>query len=385
MNPHADDRQKRPMPSPHGAAANASPLIEPSSVWLALPIPAFLTQMHEGQEVILDANPEAEEFTAIAAHALRDTPLFSRLSFDPPIEDALVRVRSTRAALLLDEVTVATAQRARVAALMHIAPMNDPADTLLVLITPREFAGRMGQTAAAKAAAKSAVGLAAMLAHEIKNPLAGIAGAAQLLSMELPSAERELTELIVAETRRIVALLEQVEQFGDQRPPARRPVNIHDVLERSRRSAELGFAKHMRIVDDYDPSLPPVWADPDQLLQVFLNLIKNAAEASPKGGTIKLRSFYEPGLLRRARGAERLPLPIQVEVIDDGPGVPADLRDSIFDPFVSGKPGGTGLGLALVSKIIAAHEGWITLESQPGRTVFRLSLPAAPRTPSQKE
>jgi two-component system nitrogen regulation sensor histidine kinase GlnL len=217
-----------------------------------------------------------------------------------------------------------------------------------------------------------------MLAHEIKNPLAGIAGAAQLLSMGLRGEDRELTDLIVAETRRIVALLEQVEQFGDQRPPRRRAVNIHDVLERARRSATVGFGAHMRILDDYDPSLPAVWADPDQLLQVLLNLLKNAAEASPRGGVIRLRSYYEAGLQRRAEGGRRVSLPIHVEVIDDGPGLPPAIADSVFEPFVSGRPNGTGLGLALVSKIVAAHEGWITVDSRPGRTVFRLSLPKAP-------
>ena len=220
--------------------------------------------------------------------------------------------------------------------------------------------------------------MAEMLAHEIKNPLAGIAGAAQLLSMGLRGPDRELTDLIVAETRRIVALLDQVEQFGDQRPPQRRAVNIHDVLERARRSAVVGFGAHMRIHDSYDPSLPSVLADPDQLLQVMLNLLKNAAEAAPHGGTIRLRSYYEAGLQWRGEGGRRVSLPIHVEIIDDGPGLPPAIADSVFDPFVSGRENGTGLGLALVSKIIAAHEGWIEVDSQPGRTVFRLSLPVAP-------
>ena len=164
--------------------------------------------------------------------------------------------------------------------------------------------------------------MAEMLAHEIKNPLAGITGAAQLLSMNLPKDDLELTDLIVAESRRIVKLLEQVEQFGNLMAPERKPVNLHDVLDRARRSALLGFGAKMKIIEDYDPSLPPALGDKDQLLQVLLNLIRNAAEAAgDAGGTIRLRSFYEHGFqLRRADG-DGQPLPLQIEVIDDGPGL----------------------------------------------------------------
>jgi two-component system nitrogen regulation sensor histidine kinase GlnL len=219
-----------------------------------------------------------------------------------------------------------------------------------------------------------------MLAHEIKNPLAGITGAAQLLAMNLPPADQELTDLIVEESRRIVALLEQVEQFGNLRPPVRQAVNIHDLLDRARKSANISYAAHMRIVEDYDPSLPSTFVDGDQLLQVFLNLIKNAAEAAKgKAGTIRLRTFYDQSLrLRRADGGGN-PLPLQVEIIDDGPGIAPEIAADIFEPFVSGRENGTGLGLALVSKIITDHDGWITVDSVPGRTVFRLSLPVAPK------
>jgi two-component system nitrogen regulation sensor histidine kinase GlnL len=220
--------------------------------------------------------------------------------------------------------------------------------------------------------------MADMLAHEIKNPLAGITGAAQLLSMNLDAEDRELTDLIVAESRRIVALLEKVEQFGHAGVPHRRAVNIHDLLDRARKSAAVGYAASMTFVENYDPSLPPTFADGDQLLQVFLNLLKNASEAAgSQGGTITLRTFYDLSLrLRRADGSGR-PLPLQVEIIDDGPGLPPELMSEIFQPFVSGRKNGTGLGLALVNKIISEHEGWISVESVPGRTAFRISLPVA--------
>jgi two-component system nitrogen regulation sensor histidine kinase GlnL len=253
---------------------------------------------------------------------------------------------------------------------------------MLLMISPRELAGRMTQNHSVKSAAKSAIGMAEMLAHEIKNPLAGITGAAQLLSMNLSPEDLELSDLIVEESRRIVKLLEQVEQFGNLSPPDLRPVNIHDVLDRARRSALLGFGGHMSIIEDYDPSLPLAYGDPDQLLQVVLNLLKNASEAAGNtSGTIRLHSYFEHSFrLRRADGTGQS-LPLQIEIIDDGPGLPAGIAADIFDPFVSGKENGTGLGLALVSKIISDHGGWISVTSVPGQTVFRLSLPHAPKHP----
>ena len=187
---------------------------------------------------------------------------------------------------------------------------------------------------------------------------------------------------ILAQTRtdeQRQALLEQVEQFGNLNPPQRQAVNLHDVLDRARRSALLGFGAQMKIIEDYDPSLPMALGDKDQLLQVVLNLLKNASEAAGEtGGTIWLRTYFEHSFrLRRAGDAGRA-LPLQIEIVDDGPGLPPELADDVFDPFVSGRENGTGLGLALVSKIMSDHGGWISVESTPGRTVFRLSLPMAP-------
>ena len=281
---------------------------------------------------------------------------------------------------------VGTGSRAPLVCNLQIAPVMGKPGWMVMLISPRELAGRMTQSHSVKSAAKSAIGMAEMLAHEIKNPLAGITGAAQLLSMNLPKEDLEFTDLIVAETRRIVKLLEQVEQFGNLSPPERREVNIHDVLDRARRSAALGFGAHMKIIEDYDPSLPMALGDPDQLLQVILNLIKNASEAADpiRGGTIRLHTYYEHSFrLRRADGSGQT-LPLQIEVIDDGPGLPDAIKGDIFDPFVSGKENGTGLGLALVSKIISDHDGWISVDSTPGRTVFRISLPRATSATSKE-
>ncbi|MCC7274184.1 MAG: PAS domain-containing protein [Alphaproteobacteria bacterium] len=347
-----------------------------ATLWASLPVPAIIVDA-AGRAVA--ANPAAEAFLNLSARALRDQPLFDRLAVDAPLEEVLARVRADRSSLFINDVDVGTGDRAPVLCNLHAAPVAEAPGHVLLLISPREFAERIGRGQGMRHAARSAIGMAEMLAHEIKNPLAGIAGAAQLLSMSLGPEDLELAGLIVAETRRIVKLLEQVEQFGNLRPPEARAVNIHDVLDRARRSALLGFAAHMAIVEDYDPSLPPTLGDADQLVQVVLNLLKNAAEASGgKGGTIRLRTFYDHALRLRRAGGGGTALPLQIEVVDDGPGIPPEIADSIFGPFVSGRENGTGLGLALVSKIVADHGGWITAESAPGRTVFRLSLPVAP-------
>ncbi len=255
--------------------------------------------------------------------------------------------------------------------------MHDNADFVMLLISPRDIADRLGRSMSVKSAAKSAIGMAEMLAHEIKNPLAGISGAAQLISMNAGPEDRELTSLIVEETRRIVKLLEQVEQFGNLRPPERRAVNLHDALDRARKSALVGFAAHMQITEDYDPSLPATLADADQLMQVFLNLIAEASKGKP--GTIRLRTFYDLSLRLRRKSGSPSVLPLTIEIIDDGPGIPPEIASDIFEPFVSGRENGTGLGLALVSKIISDHEGWGQVDSVPGRTAFRVSLPVAPK------
>ena len=355
------------------------------AIWATLPTPALLCIEVDGVERIVDTNPMAEQFLAVSATLLQSQPLLSRVEVEIDLANAFFRARQNRAPIFISDTPVATHGRPPVQCNLQIAPLNDDQSTVMLLIAPRDFAGRLGRTRAVRGAAKSAIGMADMLAHEIKNPLAGIAGAAQLLSMNLPPEDQELTELIVGETRRIVKLLEQVEQFGDQRPPERQSINIHDVLERARRSAGVGFGAHMVIEDAYDPSLPDVYADPDQLLQVFLNLLKNASQAQPLGGTIRIHTFFERGLQVEGLDGRHVPLPVHIEIVDDGPGLPPEIADNVFEPFVSGRENGTGLGLALVSKIISAHEGWIEVKSRPGKTAFRLSLPLVPAPQKQKE
>jgi len=354
-----------------------APYPVPGVIWASLPLPALLIDENDG---ILETNPAAETFLNASSRSLKGQPVFDRLHIDAAMDEAMARARANQSALFINDVDVTTGERPPVQCTIQIAPMADDPMVIMLLISPRELADRLGRAGQAKRGAKSAIGMAEMLAHEIKNPLAGISGAAQLISMNASAEDRELTDLIVEETRRIVKLLEQVEQFGNLRAPDRRAVNIHDALDRARKSAMIGFASRMTIIEEYDPSLPATFADPDQLTQVFLNLIKNAAEAAgEKGGTIRLHTFYDLSLRLRRKDGTGSALPLQIEIIDDGPGLPPGIANEIFEPFVSGRENGTGLGLALVSKIISDHDGWIAVDSVPGRTVFRVSLPMAPR------
>jgi two-component system, NtrC family, nitrogen regulation sensor histidine kinase GlnL len=261
----------------------------------------------------------------------------------------------------------------------HIAPVPETEGQILVSLQPCSLAERLDRRPANQHTGRSIAGLAQTLAHEVKNPLSGIRGAAQLLLPALNEEDQTLVQLICDETDRICALVDRMDAFSAPGRIERRPVNIHLVLEHVRRLAQNGFARHLRIVERYDPSLPDVECDRDQLIQVFLNLIKNAAEAAPEeGGQITLKTEFQHGF-RMSVGAagDRLELPIAVEIRDNGAGVPADMVDHLFQPFVSTKPKGSGLGLSLVAKIIGEHGGLVSYaDGHPG-AVFKVRLPVA--------
>jgi len=352
-------------------------MIDNINLWTSIPVPALLLN---NDDTIALSNSAAQSFLNLSEKALAGANLWDKVMVDAPLETAYARAKADRGSLFINDVDVGSGMGAPMLCNVQIAPLMGTPDMMIMIISPREIASRFNQNGSSNKAAKSAIGMAEMLAHEIKNPLAGITGAAQLLSMGLPAEDQELTDLIVEESRRIVALLENVEQFGNQSAPQLQSVNIHDIIDRARQSASVGFGAHMFFIVDYDPSLPHAFADPDQLLQVLLNLLKNASEACGDGGSVKLRTFYDPALRVRQSDGSHARLPLQIEIIDDGPGLPPDIANDIFEPFISGKENGTGLGLALVSKLLRDGGGWIAVESVPGQTKFRVSLPLAPRS-----
>ncbi len=262
------------------------------------------------------------------------------------------------------------------------APLGD--GSILLTLSVKHGLGAGHERAGAEAAGnlRSIVGLGRMLAHEIKNPLAGIRGAAQLLKSGARAEDVPLAQLIVDETDRVRRLVDRMEAFSDDALPSKTALNIHQVLDRVRALAVNGVADGLAMREQYDPSLPPVLGDEDQLIQVFLNLVKNAAEAAhARGdgrGAISIVTAYRHGVrVRAAKGQALRGAPLEVRIIDNGPGVPDHLREHLFQPFVTSKANGVGLGLALVTKLVAAHGGLLDFESEPGRTVFRVLLPIA--------
>ena len=329
---------------------------------------------------ILEVNQAAEDFFQGSSSYIARHDLSHFIPFGSPLFALIEQVRSRNATVTEYRVDVSS-PRLGVERIVDIyaSPVPDQPGNVAIMLLTRSVTEKIDRQLTHRGAARTVSGLASMLAHEIKNPLSGIRGAAQLLEADAEEDERALTRLICDEADRIVGLVDRMEVFADERPLEREPVNIHVVLERVKAVAKSGFGRRLRIVEEYDPSLPPVFGNRDQLIQVFLNLVKNASDAiGDRGdGELIFRTAFRPGIRLSMPGSRsKVSLPLEFTIVDNGPGVSEDLLPYIFDPFVTSKANGTGLGLALVAKIIGDHGGVIECDSQPRRTAFRILMPA---------
>ena len=323
-------------------------------------------------------NLAAEQFFATSAPALLGKPLTDLLPTDSPLFALLGQLRSAGLMTASEQDMALEGPRlGQRFVSVNAASLPEAPGSVVLLLVERSIARKIDHQLTHRGAARSVSAMGAMLAHEVKNPLSGIRGAAQLLESSLDARGRQLTRLICDETDRIVQLVDRMEVFADERPLACEALNVHEVLGHVRRLATSGFGRHLRFVERYDPSLPLAWGNRDLLVQALLNLVKNAAEAAPRdGGEVTLTTRYQQGV-RLTAGQSRLELPLVIGVQDNGPGIAEELRGRLFDAFVSNKPNGKGLGLALVAKIVAGHGGIIEFDSEPGSTVFQLYLPMA--------
>lgn len=360
-------------------ASGTERLPHPVDIWNALPGPILL--LSPENQVVL-ANSAAESFLNLSQSQLVEKGWESVFPSDSPVRTLVDEARVNRTDIAAYDLLVEFTGGRRVRSDVLVGRLADEQGWMALSFQPRAVTSLVDRQIGQQGAARSAVGVAAMLAHEIKNPLSGIRGAAQLLAESIDAESRELTSLVITEVDRIRSLIDSMEGFTDTRPHAFQRQNIHAILGHVSKIAKAGFGKHLQFRERYDPSLPEVLGDRDAMIQAFLNLLKNAVEASPSGGTITLTTAFRQGLRMRTPGTgASVSLPLEVCVIDEGPGAPPDIAGHLFEPFVSARRGGTGLGLALVAKVVGDHGGVVEYDRSDARTVFRVLLPLAPDQP----
>ena len=352
-----------------------SPVLDWAAMLGALPVAVMLL---DSADRFRFANHAAEQFMGLSMQQLSHMGLADLLPTDHPLFALIAQVRQNGITISDHDLTLESPRLHKQDITVQATPLNEEPGAVLLSLQDASAARALDRQTVFRSAARSVSGMASVLAHEVKNPLSGIRGAAQLLESSVAEGDRELAILIRDEADRIRALVDRMEVF-DEKPIEVRAVNIHRVLEHVRRLAQTGFAAHVRFTEAYDPSLPPVLGNRDQLVQVLLNLVKNAAEAVTAvdiNGEITLTTAYRHGVRLAVPGStQRVHLPLVVTVRDNGPGIGDDIRPHLFKPFVTSKPSGSGLGLALVAKIVADHGGLIEVDSRPGRTEVSLHLP----------
>lgn len=351
-------------------------LLDNAVILDALPHPVLVA---DASDHIVYVNTASELFFQTSSLYLLQMKIADLISEDHPLVSLVSQVRQTGVSVNEYNLDISTQKTPNRQVDIVVSTIGEIPNHTLVIIQDRVMADRMNRQLTHRDTARSVSGMAAVLAHEIKNPLASIRGAAQLLEQSLPREEAGLTTLIRDEADRICKLVDRMEAFATPNTSDFRAVNIHSVLDRVEHIANTGFARDIEIKKNYDPSLPKLWGDHDQLIQVFLNLISNAADVLPvQDGWISIQTAYKPGIRLSLPGSRnKVNLPLEVSISDNGPGIPKDILPNMFDPFVTSKPSGQGLGLALVSKIVRDHGGIVDCDTDTDGTTFRVLFPIA--------
>jgi two-component system, NtrC family, nitrogen regulation sensor histidine kinase GlnL len=317
--------------------------------------------------VVRYANPAAENLLTAGAKSLIGQPFLGLFAERAELERSLAEARVTHWDYSAQNVTYTRGGRAEVPLSCTVTRIDAFGAALLAELRPIEQQLRIAREERQLFEQQANRELIRNLAHEIKNPLGGLRGSAQLLERELERPElREYTQVIIKEADRLQLLMDRM--LTPHRAPRLQPVVFHEVLERVRSLIKAEFG--IEIQRDYDPSLPQPSGDREQLIQAVLNIARNAAQAGAASIVFRTRSVRQVTILR-----QRHRLALELQVVDDGPGVPEEIQERIFNPLVSGREGGTGLGLSLAQTFIQHHKGVIEFESRPGRTIFRILIP----------
>ncbi|MFM5886061.1 MAG: two-component system sensor histidine kinase NtrB [Novosphingobium sp.] len=339
-------------------------------------LPLAVVLLAPGQ-VVAGANPAAEQLFGQSLRRLKGRPLAALMTFEEPLLAERLQETDANVSARASDVTIAGQGTRRIDVIA--APLVDqPGWQVLSL---HDIGGAEAMRDNAARGEEGALRAPAILAHEIKNPLAGIRGAAQLLGRKLDGNDRAMTTLIADEVDRIAKLIDQMQTLSRRSAPDLAPCNLHEAIRRAKAVIEAG-GKAPPIAEEFDPSLPLVSGNVDALVQVTLNLIANAADAcrDARSPAITVRTRFASGL-QLHHGADGAPvrLPIELRVSDNGPGIDPTLREHVFEPFVTSKKSGQGLGLALVRRLVRDMNGRIThdRDEQAGTTHFRVHLPMA--------
>jgi len=329
----------------------------------------------DGEFAVRYANPAAENLLATGERSLIGQPFPQLFAEQAELEKTLLEARSTHWDYSAQYVTYVRAGYEPLQLACMVTGIETQGLALLAELRPIEQQLRMAREERLVSEQQANRELIRNLAHEIKNPLGGLRGSAQLLERELDQLRlpgrrgpelREYTQVIIQEADRLQSLMDRM--LTPHRAPRVEPVAIHEVLERVRSLMRAEFG--IDVQRDYDPSLPGLVADREQLIQATLNIARNAAQAGGRNIVFRTRSLRQVTIRK-----QRYKLALELQVVDDGPGVPLEIQDRVFNPLVSGREGGTGLGLSLAQTFVQYHQGVIELESGPGRTIFRILLP----------